>query len=151
MTSLSASRKLCYKCHSTSHLAHACKKTKVEYVPYSMHDPINMIGSHLPCGKIGCMKCMFNMLNYCFTTMNTCFTGNTNSNDNMRKPGKAKTASPPKVRMETQSSKPKDIHVKAKKSSVKVVSKNVKKEPIVTPVGTSNPLGPKEVWVPENA
>ena len=149
-----AARKVCNNCNFTGHLTHACKKVKVEQTETSsMPTMPTLKNAHLPCGKVGCMPCAFNIMSAYINLMNAS-SGNcinnkmTDSNKHVR----AKTVSPPKVRKDTPVSKPKVTPDKAKSKDmrkVNVLDEYVKVVPVVTPVEISKPLGPKKVWVPK--
>ena len=62
-SSPTATRKVCNICNSTGHLTHACKKVKVEQTEIpSMPAMPTLNNAHLPCGKVGCMLCAFNIM-----------------------------------------------------------------------------------------
>lgn len=67
--------------------------------------------------------------------------------------GKVKTLDPPKVRMGSPVSKPKDTSIKAntEKEIIDVKAKDVKVESNINPVKIPKPLGPKQVWVPKSS
>ena len=76
--------------------------------------------AHLPCGKVGCMPCAFNIMSAYMNLMNAS-SGSCINND-MTKSNKhtsAKTVSPPKVRKDTPVSKPKVTPDKAKTKEVR--------------------------------
>jgi hypothetical protein len=76
-----ASRKFCTVCSSAGHLAHACKKVKVETVNTSeMHNMSDMPELHKPCGKKECLLCKYNIMHAYFKLMND----NSNSTDNVK-------------------------------------------------------------------
>ena len=66
-----AARKVCNNCNSTGHLTHACKKVKVEqHEVSSMSAMPTLNDAHLPCGKVGCMPCAFNIMSAYINLMN---------------------------------------------------------------------------------
>ena len=154
VVSPTSARKVCNNCNSTGHLTHASKMVKVEQSETSSVPIMPTLNNiHLPCGKVGCMPCAFNIMSAYKNLMNasssSCINNNMiDSNKNIR----AKTVSPPKVRKDTPVSKPKVTLDKAKtkdKRKVNVPDEYVKVAPVVTPVNIPKPLGPKQVWVPK--
>ena len=149
-----AARKVCNNCNSTGHLTHACKKVKVEQTEVSsMPTMPTLNNAHLPCGKVGCMPCAFNIMSAYINLMNAS-SGSCINNDmiDSNKHIRAKTVSPPKVRKETPVSKPRVIPDKAKIKDTRKVNastEHVKVVPVVSSVKSSKPLGPKQVWVPK--
>ena len=154
VVSPTAARKVCNNCNSTGHLTHACKKVKVEQTEVSSMPTMSTLNNaHLPCGKVGCMPCAFNIMSAYINLMNAS-SGSCINNDmiDSNKHVRAKTVSPPKVRKDTPVSKPRVTPDKAKiKDTRKVNAPNehVKVVPIVSSVKSSKPLGPKQVWVPK--
>ena len=149
-----ATRKVCNNCNSTGHLTHACKKVKVEQseIP-SMPAMTTLNNAHLPCGKVGCMPCAFNIMSAYINLMNAS-SGSCINNDMTKsnKHTRAKTVSPPKVRKDTPVSKPKVSPDKAKTKDMMKVNatpENDKVASVVSYVKTSKSLGPKQVWVPK--
>ena len=146
--------KVCNNCNSTGHLTHACKKVKVEQSEVSsMPTMPTLNNAHLPCGKVGCMPCAFNIMSAYINLMNAS-SGSCINNDmiNSNKHTRAKTVSPPKVRKDTPVSKPRVTPDKAKikdTRKVNATTEHVKVVPVVSSVKTSKPLGPKQVWVPK--
>ena len=66
-----AARKVCNNCNSTGHLTHACKKVKVEQTEVSSMPTMSTLNNaHLPCGKVGCMPCAFNIMSAYINLMN---------------------------------------------------------------------------------
>ena len=133
---------------------HACKKVKVEKTETSSVPTMHMLNNaHLPCGKVGCMPCAFNIFSAYINLMNASF-GSCFKNDMIdgNKHVRAKTISPLKVRKDTHVSKPKVTPEKAKTKEmrkVNVLNEYVKLAHVVTPVKISKPLGPKQVSVPK--
>ena len=154
VVSPTAARKVCNNCNSTGHLTHACKKVKVEQTEASSMPTMSTLNNaHLPCGKVGCMPCAFNIMSAYINLMNAS-SGSCINNDMIdnNKHVRAKTVSPPKVRKDTLVSKPKFTPDKAKIKDTRKVNapvEHVKVVPIVSSVKTSKPLGPKQVWVPK--
>ena len=154
VVSPTAARKVCNNCNSTGHLTHACKKVKVEQSETSSVPTMPTLNNaHLPCGKVGCMPCAFNIMSAYINLMNAS-SGSCINNDmiDSNKHVRAKTVSPPKVRKDTHVSKPKVTPDKAKSKDmrkVNVPNEYVKVAHVVTPVKISKPLGPKQVWVPK--
>ena len=109
-------------------------------------NPINVTSSHLPCGKLGCMQCAFNMMNACFTMMNASFVANAN---NLSETAVAETASPSLGKKETPKAKPKRNRSKANKSPVNVEPVIVKQETVESPDDLSQTPGPNLAWVPK--
>ena len=154
VVSPTVARKVCNNCNSTGHLTHACKKVKVEIteVP-SMPTMCTLNNAHLPCGKVWCMPCAFNIMFAYINLMNassgSCINNDMiDSNNHVR----AKTASPPKVRKDTLVSKPKVTPDKAMIKDTRKVNapaEHVKIVPIISSIKTFKPLGPKQVWVPK--
>ena len=146
--------KSCTNCNSTGHLTHACKKVKVEQSEVSSMPAMPTLNNaHLPCGKVGCMPCAFNIMSAYINLMNAS-SGSCINNDmtNSNKHTRAKTVSPPKVRKDTPVSKPKVTPDKAKikdTRKVNATSEHDKVASVVSPVKTSKSLGPKQVWVPK--
>ena len=104
---------------------------------------------HLPCGKVGCIPCAFNIMSAYINLMNAS-SGSCINNDmiDSNKYVRAKTVSPPKVRKDILGSKPKVTYDKAKskdKRKVNAPDEYVKVVPVVTPVKISKPLGPKQI------
>ena len=149
-----AARKVCNNCNSTGHLTHACKKVKVEqYEVSSMPTMPTLNNAHLPCGKVGCMPCAFNIMSAYINLMNAS-SGSCIKNDmiNSNKHTRSKTICPSKVRKESPVSKPKVTPDKAKIKDTRKVNgttEHAKVAPVVSSVKTSKPLGPKQVWVPK--
>ena len=154
VASPTAARKVCNNCNSTGHLTHACKKVKVEQSETSSVPTMPTLNNaHLPCGKVGCMPCAFNIMSAYINLMNASSGSFINkemidSNKHVR----AKTVSPPKVRKDTHISKPKVTPDKVKTKDMRKVNdpdEYVKVALVVTHVKISKPLGPKQVWVPK--
>ena len=147
-------RKVCYNYNFTGHLTHACKNIKVEQTEASSMPTMSTLNNaHLPCGKVGCMPCAFNIISAYINLMNASF-GSCINNDmiDSNKHVRAKTGSPPKVRKDTLVSKPKVTPDKAKTKDTRKVNaptEHVKVVLVVSSVKTSKPLGPKQVWVPK--
>ena len=153
-SSPTATRKVCNICNSTGHLTHACKKVKVEQTEIpSMPAMPALNTAHLPCGKVGCMPCAFNIMSAYINLMNA--SSGSCISDDMTKSNKhtrAKTVSPPKVRKDTPVSKPKVNPDKAKtkdKKKVNATPEHDKVDTVISSVKTSKSLGPKQVWVPK--
>ena len=154
VVSPTVARKVCNNCNSTGHLMHACKKVKVVQIETSsMPTMPTLNNAHFPCGKVGCMPCVFNIMSVYINLMNassgSCINNDmTDSNKHVR----AKTVSPPKVGKDTPISKPKVTPDKAKSKDtrkVNVPDEYVKVVHVVSSVKSSKPLGPKKVWVPK--
>ena len=94
-----------------------------------MHD------AHLPCGKVGCMPCAFNIMYAYINLMNTSSGSCINNDMNVsNKHDRSNTVSPPKARMDTLVSKPKVTPNRAKtkdKSKVNEPIEHVEVVPIV--------------------
>ena len=154
VVSPTATLKVCNNCNSTGHLTHACKKVKVEQTEASsMHAMPALNNAHLPCGKVGCMPCIFNIMSAYINLMNAS-SGSCINNDMIEnnKHVRANTVSPPKVRKDTPVFKPKVTLNKATAKDMRKVNalaEHVKVVPVATPVKISKPLGPKQVWVPK--
>ena len=154
VVSSTAARKVCNNYNSIGHLTHACKKVKVEQTEASSMSAMPTLNNaHLPCGKVGCMPCAFNIMSAYINLMNASFGSciNNDMNDS-NKHVRAKTVSPPKVRKDTLVSNPYVTPDKAKTKDMRkfnAPAEHVKVDPVVTPVKTSKPLGPKQVWVPK--
>ena len=107
VVSPTTARKVCNNCNSTGHLTHACKKVKVEQTETSsMPTMPTLNNAHLPCDKVGCMPCAFNIMSAYINLINAS-TGSCINNDMNAsiKHDRAKTVSPPKIRMSTPISK----------------------------------------------
>ena len=66
-----AAKKVYNSCNSTRHLTHACKKVKVEQSKVSSIPAMPTLNNaHLPCGTIGCMPCVFNIMSAYINLMN---------------------------------------------------------------------------------
>ena len=118
-----------------------------------MHAMPALNNAHLPCGKVGCMPCAFNIMSAYINLMNSSSGSWINNDINASiKHGKAKTVSPTKVRMGTHVSKPKGTPDKAKTKDMRKVNvpvEHVNVEPVAKNDKVSNPLEPKQVWVPK--
>ena len=69
-----AARKVCNNYNSTGHITYACKKVKVEQTEdSSMPTMPTLNNAHLPCGKVGCMPCDFNIMYAYINLMNASF------------------------------------------------------------------------------
>ena len=80
-----------------------------------MSDMPTLNNAHLPCGKVGCMPCAFNIMSAYINLMNASSSSCINNDMNASiKHDKANIVSPPKVRMGTPISKPKVTPDKAK-------------------------------------
>ena len=115
-SSPTAARKVCNNYNSIGHLTHACKQVKVEPTEVSsMSSMPTLNNAHLPCGKVGCMPCAFNIMSAYINLMNASSGSCINNDMNASiKHDRAKTVSPPMVRMGTPVSKPKVTPDKAK-------------------------------------
>ena len=154
VVSPTVARKVCNNCNSTGYLTHACKKVKVEQNEASSVPTMSTLNNaYLPCEKVGCMPCAFNIMSAYINLMNASSSSCINndmidSNKHIR----AKTVSPPKVRKDTPVSKPKVTLDKAKTKDTRKVNaptEHSKVIHVVSSVKTSKPLGPKQVWVPK--
>ena len=148
VVSPTAARKVCNNCNSTGHLTHACKKVKVEQFETSSVPTMPALNNaHLSCGKVGCMPCDFNIMSAYINIMNAS-SGSCINNDmiDSNKHVRANTVSPPKVRKDTNVSKPKVTPDKAKTKDMRKVNvpdEYVKVSHVVTLVKISKPLGPQ--------
>ena len=135
-------RKVYNNCNSTGHLTHACKKVKVEQTEVSSIPTMSTLNNaHLPCGKLGCMPCAFNIMSAYINLMNAS-SGSCINNDmiDSNKHVRANTVSPPKVRKDSPVSKPRVTPDKAKiKATRKVnaLAEHVKVVPVVSSVKSS--------------
>ena len=84
---------------------HACKQVKVEPTEVSSIPAMPTLNNaHFPCGKVGCMPCAFNIMSAYINLMNASSGSCINNDMNASiKHDRAKTVSPPKVRMGTPS------------------------------------------------
>ena len=118
-----------------------------------MPDMPTLNNAHLPCGKIGCMPCAFNIMSTYINLMNASTGSCINSDMNVgNKHDRAKNVSPLKVRKDTPVSKPKFTSDKAKtkdKCKVNEHIEHVKVESVAKSVKISKSLGPKKVWIPK--
>ena len=106
----------------------------------------------MPCGKVGCIPCAFNIM-FAYINLLNASSGSCINDDmiDSNKHVREKYVSPPKFSKNTPVSKPKVIPDKAKIKDTRKVNapvEHVKVVPIVSSVKTSKPLGPKQVWVP---
>ena len=127
---------------------HACKKVKVEQHEVSSVLAMPTLNdAHLPCGKVGCIPCAFNIISAYINLMNTSSGNCINSDMNVsNKHDRAKTVSPPMVRKDTPVSKSKVTPGEAKtkdKSKINKPNEHVEVVHVAKCVKISNPLGPK--------
>ena len=103
---------------------HASKKVKIEQSESSSVPTMPTLNNaHLPCGKVGCMPYVFNIM-FAYINLMNASSGSCIKNDmiDSNTHVRVKTVSPPKVRKDTHVSKPNVTPDKAKTKDMRKVN-----------------------------